>query len=241
MRTDAPAHPFSKRAPAVIKLIDTYQPDIMGTQELTDSMITHLRPLFNKYIAYGEPRHSLMANEYNLIFFRKDRFQWVEGNTLWLSRCPDQKGSRFLLSQFPRIVTYIVLRDKTDGSILTVFNTHLDHLFSSIRLKQADVLVQLIRNYQRGILCILTGDFNDINGSHALAPLDHFELKDCINDNIGLTITHPLDRFHYHNKPIDHIFVSKQASVIQEKKISDRFNGIFPSDHYPVSAVISIE
>ena len=149
---------FSHRIHSIEALIDTYHPDVIGAQEVTSSMMKYMDRILREYGICGKQRKSLMNNEANPVLYRKDRFELLEEKTLWLSDTPEVEGSRYAMSQFPRIVTIVTLKNRLNGDTVTFANTHLDVNFASVRQKQAEKLCELLAK-ERSPIC-LTGDFN---------------------------------------------------------------------------------
>lgn len=229
--------PFNIRIKAISSMLEEYAPDIIGVQELTDSMFPYLKDILNKYSIFGESRHSLLSDEYSSILFNKDKYELLDGKTLWLSNTTTKKGSKYLLSQFPRIVTYVYLKDKVTNKTFTVFNTHLDANFPFIRTKQAIILSKIIHKYQQGDFTLLCGDFNCTRLSPALRLLNK-RLKDLSYDEMGSTLRGNVGSFLYKHLPIDHIFISDNLSIDEINKITSSYNTVYPTDHYPVIANI---
>lgn len=229
--------PFNIRIKAISSMLEEYTPDIIGVQELTDSMFPYLKDILNKYSIFGESRHSLLSDEYSSILFSKDKYELLDGKTLWLSNTTTKKGSKYLLSQFPRIVTYVYLKDKETNKTFTVFNTHLDANFPFIRTKQAIILSKIIHKYQQGNFTLLCGDFNCTRLSPALCLLNK-RLKDLSYDEMGSTLRGNVGSFLYKHLPIDHIFISDNLSIDEVNKITSSYNTVYPTDHYPVIANI---
>lgn len=230
---------FSIRYKAILSLIHQEQPDLIGIQELTPTMFAFLQSLFTDYEIFGDSRHSFFYNEYSSVLYRKDRFQKTYGTTKWLSSKPDKPSSHLATSMFPRIVTIVHLLDKQTNEEFTFANTHLDANLPSVRTLQAIILTSILFSEQKGNI-ILTGDFNTISTSDALKALTKLNIKDAINDTIGSTLVGPLGSRSHEYKPIDHIFVSNNIQITKSYKVTDTFNGIQPSDHYPVVAQIEI-
>ena len=231
--------PFSIRKKAVKTMIETYHPDLIGVQEVNHRMLSELSDPFQGYVSFGDSRHALYADEYNLIFYRSDRFELLDGKTFWLSPHPERKGSRFPGSQFPRIVTIAIMHDLLNDTLFTFANTHLDANFSFIRYKQAEVLLRILKQYQKGSFTVLTGDFNATVTSKEIS-LIRMEMKDLTNRSIGSTLRGKLGSLKNHQLPIDHIFLSPPVRNVSIQKITDAYDGIYPSDHYPLLAKIAM-
>ncbi len=144
-------------------LLDEYQPDSIGMQEVTtkwrDMMDTYA---FNQsYAGVGEARTP--GGEANPIYYRADKFELVDSGTFWLSDTPDVEGSKFEESLYVRICTWAHLRDKTTGKEYVHVNTHLDNLGSSegrtLRKQQITVILKFLQRFG-DIPMVLTGDLN---------------------------------------------------------------------------------
>ena len=137
---------FEKRSRSISAMTAFHDPDLIGVQELVDSMVNKLPELSETYRFYGKRRGSMeIANERCCILYRNDRFNFFSGKTLWLSDTPEVQGSRFPGSMFPRIVTLAELEDRQSGKHFTFANTHLDHLIPYVRTQQAEVLARILK------------------------------------------------------------------------------------------------
>ena len=153
-------------------LIDEYMPDSIGMQEVTtkwrDMMDSYV---FNQsYAGVGEPRSK--GGEANPIYYRTDKFDLVDSGTFWLSDTPEVEGSALPGVNYPRICTWVHLRDKTTGLEYVHVNTHLDHNGNndaktgrSIRMQQFEVILRFVQRFG-DIPMVLTGDLNQaaVNG-----------------------------------------------------------------------------
>ncbi len=144
-------------------LLDEYQPDSVGMQEVTtkwrDMMDTYA---FNQsYASVGEARTP--GGEANPIYYRADKFELIDSGTFWLSDTPDVAGSQFKESLYVRICTWVHLRDRVTGKEYVHFNTHLDNLGSSegrsLRKQQITVILKFLQRFG-DIPMVLTGDLN---------------------------------------------------------------------------------
>lgn len=232
--------PFSTRINAIHSLVNQYTPDIICTQELTKTMIPYLDSLQETYQMVGEFRSCSWSDEANNIFFLKNKYELLETNTLWLSNTPEKKGSKVFLSQFPRIMNYTHLKDMNTNQAFFVFNVHLDALFNFVRKNQIKIMVQLIQEIAKDSFFIVCGDFNCT--SETLYPYTRTLMKDLTVDSIGSTLRGKNGTKRYHNKPIDHIFVSKNFTTSYTSlKVTNTYNNIYPSDHFPVISTIEIK
>lgn len=233
---------FSSRVISILKLIQQEKPDLIGVQELTPLAEKELKKLTAIYGMTGEYRlgTKYFFNESNAIFFRKERFDLLSGNTYWLSKTPDKPKSSFLTSFFPRIAVFAILKDKTNNTVFTMINTHLDHGRESIRTAQAKIITMLASRHSLGSFTIITGDFNTTPSSDAIQLFEETGYLDLVDGSTGSTLRGKLGTLAHHNQPIDHILIKGN---IKAKNISvhhECFDGIYPSDHWPLSAILEV-
>lgn len=146
------------RVELVAEAIRSVLPDSVGLQEDNDSWLMLLEPrLKDLYARVGTDVTEPADKYHNAIFYRKDRFECIESDTLWLSQNPTLMYSKFESSKYCRIVTYAVLKDKQSGEIYVHYNTHLD-INRDGATKQLEVLQEITSKCQYPY--VVTGDFN---------------------------------------------------------------------------------
>ena len=157
---------FDLRAEMLRDLMDQLQPDSIGMQEVTTGWIYRMDTFAfnNSYAGVGEGRTT--GGEASSIYYRKDKFDLVDSGTFWLSDTPDVAGSAFENANYPRICTWVHLRDKVTGFEYIHLNTHLDHNGNNsssdgraLRTSQVRVLLEYIQKFP-DVPMVLTGDFN---------------------------------------------------------------------------------
>ena len=238
------ASSFQKRAASIQAMIHWHDPDIIGIQELTEPMLKDLSELAETYTFYGKARGSHgRSDERCCVLFRKSRFSFLDGETFWLSATPDKPGSSFANSMFPRIATIAFLQDNLSGMQFTFANTHLDHLLPTVRTKQIEVLCAQLKQKQRGSFTVLTGDFNCSFPSTAFRLLEkdaQLNLKDTVPTDGVTTLRSFIQAGSSRFRPIDHILVSQEMTVIKSEIITGMYMGRYPSDHNPVLTVLQL-
>lgn len=178
MRYETSSHPLlalSYRGPRFLTVIDKYQPDSIGLCEATNDWMNFLRDeMADRGYAYvgvgrdaGEdsPRLSGSGNEHNPVFYKVDKFDLLEGDTIWLSTTPGVAGSSSWNSSCDRICTWVVLKDKETGLTYAHMATHLDHVsikaqYNAVRVIQMK-MNELKKTYG-DIGVVLSGDFNAV-------------------------------------------------------------------------------
>ncbi|MEO8720593.1 MAG: endonuclease, partial [Ginsengibacter sp.] len=78
---------WKQRFPVISELIQFYDFDIFGTQELLYHQITDLSKELPEFDHYGIGRDDgKQAGEFSEIFFKKDKFEMVAHGDFWLSQ-----------------------------------------------------------------------------------------------------------------------------------------------------------
>ncbi len=151
---------FTNRFARVIDTIEREAPDIIGFQEVTDSMRARLRDHIPGYTVQGCGRERNYHGESMLIAYRKGEVELIELENRWLSPTPCIPGSTFGADQSPcpRMFTAALLKHDAAATPIRFINTHLDHWGAEARYLGAMQLVQYISTHPEPI--ILTGDFN---------------------------------------------------------------------------------
>ena len=236
---------WSERIPRIRAVMEKYQLDLIGVQELVQSQKEALLANDSPYITVGVGRDPNKKGEHCCIFYRKERFECVENGTFWLSETPDVPGSRSWHSACRRICTWAKLKDKTTGKLFLHFNTHLDHISDAARRNGAALILSRMEAMRGELPCILTGDMNSKPSSAAVIAI-----LEKMNDAKTLSKTPhegPEQTFHAYKykpenaskPPIDFIFVLGQLQVLRHVTISDHQDNEYPSDHFPVMAEIA--
>ena len=178
LRYDISSHELmalNVRGPHLMEIIDKYDPDSIGFNEATNSWMNWLRGNMAErgyaYVGVGRdsgadnPSVSGSSNEYSPIFYKADKFDLLFSDTIWLSKTPEVAKTKGWGSEYNRICTYAVLKNKTTGETYAHFSTHLDHK----DFEAQENSVYIIETYIRAILkeygnigIVLTGDFNTV-------------------------------------------------------------------------------
>lgn len=124
--------------------------DLIGLQEVEHNQLKDLeRVLGNEYYFVGEGRDGKTRGEYNPILIKKDRFDIVYEETLWLAPGTPTTPKRAFGAKLNRIVTFAYIYDQENERKFWIFNTHLSHIGARIRLEQARVLANVITTFGR--------------------------------------------------------------------------------------------
>ena len=80
---------WDKRKHIVYEIIDKYDCDIIGVQEVTNKMFNDIKENFDDYTIVGKPRSKKYFSERNNLFI-KNRNKIINHNTFWLSKNPEK-------------------------------------------------------------------------------------------------------------------------------------------------------
>ena len=222
------------RKGAIITMINTIKPDILGVQEALSDQIQYFDQFANQYGRVGVGRDDgKKAGEFSAIYYLKERFTVVDTGNFWLSPTP-YLPSKGWDAACIRIVTWVQLREKSTEKELFVFNTHFDHVGVEARKESAKLLLAQIKQitHNMEVTTFITGDFN----TQTCDPLFD-ELKEMM-PSAREKAPETDDRGTYHeygemSEMIDHIFYTK-ATPLSFKVLTESFGIAYISDHYPV-------
>ena len=234
---------WCKRADAYLQNIAAVQPDIFGAQEVKRPQYEFLTKHLSGYDSVvGFRENSKMLAESCPIFYSKARFTLLSSGTFWLSETPDVMSRSWNDGGEYRIATFAELKDKVTGETIAVFNSHPDFEPEIACKEEIKVIAaKAAAMLEKGDRVIVFGDLNsDIHtaaGVEAQAPLSAFleNAIDVSGEDYGYTFN------GYDKKPheqLDYFYVSTGAAISELKKLDKTYNGVFPSDHFPIYAKI---
>lgn len=241
------------RKDLVVRTIQHFDPDILGTQECLVHQTRYLRANLPGYHYVGVGRSDGVASgEMCGVFFKRDRFTQLDHGHFWLSATPDEPGS-CSWGLFPRMVTWVKLKTRDEHQrAFYVFNTHFTISGTEGRVKSARILRQRMAAITRGAPTIVTGDFNAAEGTEPyrtmvqgrsateLAFTDTYRAVRPKRTDRERTL-HGFSGRALGERRIDWILASPQfttlAAAIDRTRRGDRY----PSDHYPVTAVLRFD
>ena len=232
------------RAPGVISVLRAHMPDSFGVQEAGEDWQKRLKKHLPEYDAVGLGRNDDLSGEACLVFFRKDRFELVRSHTFWLSDTPDVPSLGWD-GKFNRVATVAVLRDKATGFTYAHLNTHFDHIGVAARENAVPLVAKQIR--ELAMPCVMTGDLNEHEESRMYEMIGENGLRDTkylaqSSDTGGTYHGYREADFWENSTPIDFIFVNEYCSTVAEYRIlKDKVKGEYPSDHFPVLSILTMD
>jgi endonuclease/exonuclease/phosphatase family metal-dependent hydrolase len=238
---------WPNRKKKVADVIRFHKADLVGVQEALLPQLRDLKSLLPGFSWCGVGRtDGKDAGEFSAILYRNARFELLETKTFWLSETPETAGSKGWDADYPRIVTWGKFRDRVSKKTFYHFNTHFDHRGERARTESASLILRRIGEIAGTSPFILTGDLNVREASEAYKTLAKgtptASLEDAksasANGHFGGESTFSAFKELEPGMKIDYVFVRKGITVVEHGVLSDRWDGLWASDHLPVLAEI---
>lgn len=233
-------------------LLDTLRdldPDILGLQEVLAFQADELQAALPGYGFTGVGRDDgRRAGEFVPIMFRRARFELQQAGHVWLSPTPDIPGSRGWDAALTRMATWVVLRTRDSRPLdILVVNTHFDHQGAQARLESARMLGHLLAQHP-GRLAVLTGDLNCGPDSPPYRALTADTADPPLRDPWALLSSDSADLGTYHaftgipqGPRIDFILCGRGWQPLAADIDRRHDESVYPSDHFPVTALLLAE
>lgn len=231
----------------VAGLVNYYEPDFLGTQEVQYHQLTYLLENMPAYSYIGVGRDDgVQAGEFSCIFYKKNKYTVVKTSTFWLSPTCDSVSFGWGAA-CRRVCTYGLFRDNSTNQLCWIFNTHLDHVSRLARIESVRLITEKIKTENTDNLPVfLTGD---LNSSPDDEPVQHLANTLANARTISKQVYGPAatwNGFKFFEKPencIDYIFVNHNNQIDVKKfvTITDSYNLKYPSDHLPIMATILLK
>lgn len=241
-----PQHDWEVRLPYVKKIISQYDFDIFGVQEAKINQIEDLES--GVWDHYGVSVQGTTTGNMNNIFWRKWKFEQIDGGEFWLSPgAPDYSSGPSWDATQKRMCTWVKLKDLYSDFRFYVFNTHYQAPGAESRKQSAYLFISKIPEITRNTPYLVLGDFNVNQNQNTYDILvdsglfiDAYDYSE-YNYSTSTTINH-WEINPTGDKRIDHIFLSpSQWGSKSHNVITEIFDDIIPSDHYPVMIEVKPE
>ncbi len=232
------------RRPRAAALLAAQEPDLIGTQEGLRFQLDELGRDLPGYSEIGVARaDGSERGEYSAILYRTARLEVLEGGTFWFSDEPAVPGSTSWGNRLPRICTWARFRDLRSGAAFYLYNAHLDHESPESRRRSSELLLRRIQERAHGDPVLVTGDLNAGPDSEPVRILEE-AVRDTWKEIHGEQ-EHGGTFHGFQGGPggerIDFVFAGPGWEVMDAAIIRSRHAGGWPSDHYPVTALLEFD
>ena len=232
-------------------VIRDYAPDVLGVQEAYRFQLDEFNKRLPEYGEVGIGRDGGSRGEHSSILYLKKRFDVDESGTFWLSDTP-MKPSANWGNRYRRVCTWARLIDKESARSFYVYNTHMDHQSQRARVNGTQLIMKTIKERKNSDPFVLMGDFNAPESNPLIAYLKG-TAKLTGNTPIPVIdswrVLHPEEKVvgtgsrftgYIDGEKIDYIFVTPDTHVSEATIVRTNRKGRYPSDHYPVTAKLSL-
>lgn len=248
---DVPMRRWDDRKEYMVECITSRRPDIVCMQEVVYDSYAYCREQLSDYAALGfeGPEMDPYTEGYhliakNVIFYDRERFEYVASGCYWLSETPHIGGSLSWGSARARHCTWVRLRDRRSAAEFRVLDVHLDHISDEAKLAQIGMVIDETEQYPEAMPQILCGDMNSVRTSAPMCRLRQTRWRDVyetLNGEVEAGYTaHSWKGDRREMKPgkgrIDYIFMSGDMQAADFCIYKDCREGMYPSDHFFVSA-----
>lgn len=216
------------RKPATLLMIQDQKPDVIGVQEALEDQCQYLKENVAGYAVTGDSP--------NPILYRTDRYEIIDSGSFWLSETPE-KPSKGWDGSYVRTANWALFKDKRNGKLFYMVNTHLDDAGAQARIKGLQLIESRFKDINKDNLPMaLTGDFNCTVKSPAI---------DAIRDKMSNSRetarrTDEVKSFNNWGRGgdnIDFVWYSNWKKCTRFRTITKTYgNAPYVSDHYPVIA-----
>lgn len=229
------------RADLIMKNIQDEYPGIIGFQECTKYQYPYLCESLPEYDSVITYRDSSKNAEGCPVFYRKDLYTLIDKGSFWLSETPDEMSIDWGSACY-RICSYVVLEEKESGKQFAVFNTHLDHISEEARINGIKVVLDKIEQFG-GMPSVLMGDFNAEEDSETYrSAVENFSDTKYLTEKTMTSATYQNWGKALDNDCIDYVMVSKSGFTVNEYKVvQTTYDGVYPSDHFPLSVSLNLK
>lgn len=246
---------WNSRKDICTQIIGAYSPDIICLQEVLRVQYQDIKKVFTDYWAFGfeGPKMDAYPEGYhgiakNVIFFSKERYEFISSGCYWLSETPHIAGSKSWETARARHCNWVRLRDRTTDKEFRVLDVHLDHISQGAKERQINMVINEAAQYNEDFPQILAGDYNSDIKNNVIKIIKSSGWTDTYSVIHGEIETgrtmHSFKGIQAKpgkNGRIDFIFSSGPVKTIASELVKDEVNGKYPSDHFFIYADIILE
>nr|WP_249110519.1 endonuclease/exonuclease/phosphatase family protein [Neokomagataea anthophila] len=237
---------WENRRDILVKVVQKFSPDVMGTQEIFVQQAHYIVQHLPQYKWFAVDRFGGHDNEHMGIFYNTDRVTLSDHGMFWLSHTPDVPGSIGWGATLPRYVNWGVFEYRKNsvshrGRRFLFLDTHFanrDVEDAPARAHSVRLILEKLPQLAHGLPIILVGDFNS-------APMDeaHRLMEKGLVDMWEHTAHKEGPEGTFHD-------FTGQSQVMLDYIMTQGFKAIwmkvdtfhqgerYPSDHFPVEAIL---
>lgn len=237
---------WPKRKDILVNAIREYGPDVCGLQECLAFQADYIVEQLPEYRWIGIDRDVTGKGEMTAVIYRHAAFFPVESGHFWLSETPGVPTSKSWDTSLTRMTTWLHFFHPESGSWFYFYNTHLDHRGAEARTQSIGVIAEHVAALPDNTPVILVGDFNADAGKsrpyEAAMEKGFTDAWTAAETRTGGTQTFSSFKAPEPDKDsrIDWILYRGPIRAAHCETVLYNEDGRYPSDHYPVYAVLHI-
>lgn len=246
---DDGVHAWDQRRDVVFHVLREFHPDCVGTQEPMKRQIQDIQDAIPTLHSYRFDNDSFFTRTQQILY-RMDRFERKAAGGFLIADGTNDEGT-------VRYCTWVRLLDRSTGRSLYQYNVHLDHRDARSRELSVVRLMRHIEARAGADPFVVTGDFNtsemsptmaflrgerhlpDESGRDTANPIPLVDTYRVLHADAALAGTAGGFGGKRTGNKIDHVLVEAGAATVREASIVyTHVDGRYPSDHFPVTAVV---
>jgi endonuclease/exonuclease/phosphatase family metal-dependent hydrolase len=244
------------RKTAVVKMINTEQPDVVGLQEPRTEQREYLKNNLRTYGFLEVPGTGTGTGGNTCLIYRRDRFTLVEDGYFYLSYTPDTASRCFDVQDTQwRTSVWVHLKETSTGKEFYFLSTHLpvrtnssydNNPYIEARKLSAQLDIDRMKSIAgENAMCFIVGDMNcsdktatgDTNADGAAVLQIFKSWMSAARDLDMLKNVYSFNGFGSGTQSparnLDHIYY-RNATGIQFQTLTANYGVQYVSDHYPI-------
>jgi len=228
---------WDNRKQQVVDLIDEYDLNFIGLQEVLPMQFDYLRRELNQFSwIYRTRETDPSLGEGTPIGYLTSEWDTVWTETFWLSATPEIPGSNTWQAACNRVATWALFTHMHSGDSILVCNTHYDHIAQEAREKSSLLIMSKLEDSGLDCPFILMGDLNAAPNNPSVLTLTDKLYDPYLDFHASDSVHGTFNGFKGIQKGnrIDYIFFQGISEVGALDIVRDHVNGQYPSDHFPI-------
>lgn len=222
---------WERRKAAVGALLARYPVDFFNFQEANDFQIDFIGDRLPAYACIGRRHPAPPFWQHNVLFYKRE-WECVQRDHFFLSPTPDIP-SRLRESRWPRQCTIGHFTRQDDAAEIVCVNTHFDFK-ASVQVDSAERILERLAQAFPEAPTILSGDFNATPQAACYQVFTARAFRNAApQPHVG---TYHGFSGRNDGRHIDWILFRGPLRLKAYRVIETPFEGVFPSDHFPVLA-----
>jgi endonuclease/exonuclease/phosphatase family metal-dependent hydrolase len=252
---------WRNRAALNVATIERCAPDLIGLQECQRGNLKAYRKNLPRYTQVRGPRYgNTIHPDSNAILYDPNRLELSDSGGFWLSETPERRSGSWE-TRVVRSANWALFRVLETELSLLHLNTHLDHKSGLARREGSKLIIEraaeLSDRRSDVPAIVVTGDFNSRPGSPTYRNFAEAGFADTYlaagnEDTEDANTFHSFEGTRFRDahpergpRRLDWILLKDPRNRLRTEshrilRDGDEISGLYPSDHYPVLAELTL-